>query len=54
PISHVCALNIPVPIEMVGVEDQFGESGKPDDLLMKYKLTTEDILDKIYIALRRK
>ncbi|ABL65207.1 transketolase family protein [Chlorobium phaeobacteroides] len=53
-VANVCARNIPVPIEMVGVEDQFGESGKPDDLLMKYKLTTEDILDKIYIALRRK
>ncbi len=53
-VSHVCALNIPVPIEMVGVEDQFGESGKADDLLEKYKLTTADILEKIYLALRRK
>lgn len=53
-VAGVCARNIPVPIEMVGVEDQFGESGKPDDLLKKYKLTTEDILEKIYMALRRK
>jgi transketolase len=53
-VSHVCALNIPVPIEMVGVEDQFGESGKADELLEKYKLTTADILEKIYLALRRK
>ncbi|MEI6758022.1 MAG: transketolase family protein [Chlorobium sp.] len=53
-VAHVCALNIPVPIEMVGVEDQFGESGKADELLKKYKLTTEDILEKIYLALRRK
>ncbi|MEI7695061.1 MAG: transketolase family protein [Chlorobium sp.] len=53
-VAHVCALNIPVPIEMVGVEDQFGESGKSDDLLEKYKLTTADILEKIYLALRRK
>ncbi|KZK74801.1 MAG: transketolase [Pelodictyon luteolum] len=53
-VAGVCARNIPVPIEMVGVEDQFGESGKPDDLLQKYKLTTEDILEKIYLALRRK
>lgn len=53
-VAHVCALNIPVPIEMVGVEDQFGESGKPDDLMEKYKLTTADILEKIYLALRRK
>ena len=53
-VAHVCARNIPVPIEMVGVEDQFGESGKADDLLEKYKLTTADILEKIYLALRRK
>jgi len=53
-VAHVCALNIPVPIEMVGVEDQFGESGKSDELLEKYKLTTADILEKIYLALRRK
>lgn len=53
-VAQVCARNIPVPIEMVAVEDTFGESGKPDDLLRKYKLTTEDILEKIYMALRRK
>ncbi|NTV19899.1 MAG: transketolase family protein [Chlorobium limicola] len=53
-VAGVCARNIPVPIEMVGVDDQFGESGKPDDLLEKYKLTTADILEKIYLALRRK
>jgi len=53
-VAQVCARNIPVPIEMVAVEDTFGESGKPDDLLKKYKLTTEDILEKIYMALRRK
>jgi transketolase len=53
-VANVCARNIPVPIEMVAVEDTFGESGKPDDLLEKYKLTTADILEKIYLALRRK
>lgn len=53
-VASVCARNIPVPVEMVAVEDTFGESGKPDDLLKKYKLATEDILEKIYIALRRK
>ena len=53
-MAHVCAENIPVPIEMVGVEDLFGESGKPDELMKKYKLTTEDILEGIYLALRRK
>jgi transketolase len=53
-VANVCARNIPVPIEMVAVEDTFGESGKPDDLLRKYKLMTEDILEKIYLALRRK
>ncbi|MBL6955529.1 MAG: transketolase family protein [Chlorobium sp.] len=53
-VAHVCAETIPVPIEMVGVEDVFGESGKPDELMSKYNLAIEDILEKIYLALRRK
>ncbi|HHZ02811.1 MAG TPA: transketolase family protein [Tissierellia bacterium] len=33
----------PVPLKRVGVLDTFGESGKPADLLKKFKLTPEDI-----------
>src|SRR5690242_4953481 len=31
----------PVPIKMVGIRDRFGESGPPQDLLVKFGLTKE-------------
>jgi len=43
-ISRVCGINCPAPIEMVAVNDQFGESGKPEELLEKYGLETIDIV----------
>ena len=43
-VARVLALNHPVPIEMVAVNDQFGESGKPSELLEKYGLDTPDIV----------
>ncbi len=33
-----------VPLERVGTKDTFGESGKPADLMVKYGLTTQDII----------
>jgi len=33
----------PVPVVQVGVKDQFGKSGKPDELLEKFNLTCSDI-----------
>ena len=40
-ISEVC----PVPVKRTGVQDSFGESGKPDELLEKYGLTENHIFD---------
>ena len=37
-VAQLCSRNFPVPIEMVGVNDTFGESGKPHELLTKYGL----------------
>ncbi|HLO82058.1 MAG TPA: transketolase C-terminal domain-containing protein [Chitinophagaceae bacterium] len=42
-IAQVAAKHCPVPIEMVGTNDTFGESGKPTELLKKYGLDTPDI-----------
>ncbi|NLE25728.1 MAG: transketolase family protein [Clostridiaceae bacterium] len=53
-VSEVVVKNYPVPMEMVGVEDKFGESGKPYDLVKKYGLTPENILNKSKILLSRK
>lgn len=43
-VAHVAAQHCPVPQEYVAVQDTFGESGKPNDLLKKYGLSTEHIV----------
>ncbi|MBU6159166.1 MAG: transketolase family protein [Bacteroidetes bacterium] len=53
-IAQVAAKNIPVPIEMVGVNDSFGESGKPIELLKKYGLNPEHIVAAAEKAIGRK
>ena len=35
---------LPTPIEMVGVDDSFGESGKGEELLTKYNVNTINII----------
>lgn len=42
-IARVAAANNPVPIEMIGTQDTFGESGTPEQLFEKYGLTKEKI-----------
>jgi len=42
-VAEVTAKNCPCKIAMVGQNDVFGESGKPDELLKKYGMTAEDI-----------
>ena len=37
-VAEVVVQNCPVPMEFIGVNDTFGESGKPSDLMVKYKL----------------
>lgn len=43
-VSQCLAQNCPTPIEFVGVNDSFGESGKPADLMQKYGLDAENII----------
>jgi transketolase len=44
----------PVPVELVAVNDSFGESGTPDQLLEKYGLTPEQIMAAAKSAMARK
>lgn len=53
-IAQVAARHNPIPIEYVGTNDTFGESGKPLDLLKKYGLDTEHIVAAAEKALARK
>jgi transketolase len=53
-VAEVLGRNLPVPLEMVAVNDTFGESGKPDELLKKYHLKDIDIAHAVKNALKRK
>lgn len=53
-IAQTAAKSKPVPIEMIGTQDTFGESGKPTDLLKKYGLDTEFIVAAAEKAIARK
>ncbi len=46
-IAQVLALNNPAPIEMVAVDDVFGQSGTPDELMKAYHLDTVDIVEAV-------
>jgi transketolase len=53
-IAGVLARNNPIPMEQVAVNDSFGESGKPADLLVKYGLSTDDIIKAAKKLIARK
>jgi transketolase len=53
-VAEVVVENYPVPMVRVGLKDVFGESGKPDELLVKYGLTAEEIAKAARAAAGRK
>lgn len=53
-VAEVLALDKPVPMEMVGIEDVFGESGPAGELVEKYGLTKERIAEKVKRVITRK
>lgn len=53
-IAGVLARNCPTPMESVATQDTFGESGTPDQLMKKYGLTSENIIEAAKKALSRK
>lgn len=53
-VAEYLAQNQPVPIEIVGVRDCFGESGTSDELLAKYGLDAASIAARARGLLRRK
>ncbi len=53
-IFQLLARNLPTPGEMVAVNDSFGESGTPDELMIKYGLDTSNIVEKVLKVLARK
>ena len=53
-VAQVAAQHCPVPIEYIGTQDTFGESGTPNQLLTKYGLDTPNIVAAAKKAISRK
>jgi transketolase len=53
-VAECLAQNFPVPIEFVGVRDEFGQSGTPEELMEHYGMGESHILEAVKKALSRK
>lgn len=53
-IAQLLSRELPTPIEMVAVNDSFGESATPDQLMTKYGLDTVNIVDAVKKVISRK
>ena len=53
-VAQVAAKYCPVPIEYIGTQDTFGESGTPNQLLAKYGLDTPNVVEAAKKVLARK
>lgn len=53
-IAQCISTSTPAPIEFVGVNDKFGESGTPDQLMEKYGLNSANIQKAVKKVLERK
>lgn len=53
-VAEVLARQYPVPIEFIGVQNQFGESGSPAELLEKFGMGVSSIMEAVHTVLKRK
>jgi transketolase len=53
-VAEVLARKYPVPIEFVGMQDRFGESGNPHELLKHFGLDVAGIKEAVSRVLKRK
>ena len=53
-VARVVGQHQPVPMEFVAIKDTYAKSGKPDELLQRYGLTSSDIEQAVHAVLKRK
>lgn len=53
-VSECLGKFYPTPIEFVGIDDEFGQSGTPDELEKYYKIDIINIIEKVEKVLKRK
>jgi len=53
-VAEVLAQNFPVPVEFIGIQDLFGQSGTPDELIEHYGMGKDAIKEAVKKVLKRK
>jgi transketolase len=53
-VAELLVKNYPVPVEMIGMQNLFGQSGEPQQLLQKYQMDAESIVLAIKKVIKRK
>jgi len=53
-VAEFLSKTYPVPIEMIGMQDKWGESGQPDELLKKFKMDVPAIITAVKKVLKRR
>jgi len=53
-VAEVISTNHPVPMEHVAIMDRFGESGGPDELMVKFGVKSPNIIGAVKKVLNRK
>ncbi len=53
-VAEALVQGMPVPMEMVGVQDSFGQTGTPDQLMQVYKLKSVDVALAVRKVIQRK
>jgi transketolase len=53
-VAELLGENFPTPLYRIGIRDTFGESGRPEELLLKYGLTAADIVQGVEKVLASK
>ncbi|MDP3013363.1 MAG: transketolase C-terminal domain-containing protein, partial [Candidatus Subteraquimicrobiales bacterium] len=53
-VAELLVENLPLPLKRVGIKDQFGQSGNPEELLQHYGLTSADIISSVRQVLDEK
>ncbi len=53
-VAHECAVNgVPVPMKMIAIQDRFGQSGSPEELLTYFGLRSANIVDAAKSLLKK-
>jgi len=53
-VAELLSKNIPTPIEFIGMQNTFGESGNPNDLIEKYEMDVASIKKAVKKVIKRK